>query len=341
MPEDRPVVSVLVLAYNHERFIGRCLDGILSQDLDEPIEVIVGEDCSTDRTREVVEGYVGAHPGVVRLVTAASNVGMHENHHRLLRASTGDFVAHCEGDDYWHAPDKLRLQVAALRAHPSHSGVHSDVDHLVLHDGSWRRREQLWAAQRRPRGALTTYADLVERNRVQTCSVLLRGDVARSYPASRLAAARYAVDDWPLFLHATSSGPLALLPRSLATYRSVAGSATNLGAAANERRVRDQYRLITDASDGRPELAPQRRAGLVATRDALLLIAVEAGDPAMARRAVDSGREHGVHDARALVAAVAIRIPGVLALGRTLLGARQRRRLRRRYVPEPPDHEGG
>ena len=333
-PSTRVDISVLVLAYNHQEFVAQCLDGILAQDFPGTLEVLVGEDCSTDGTRGVVQRYVERFSDVVRLVTSAQNVGMHANFRRLLAASTGEYVAICEGDDYWHAPDKLTAQVAVLQQDPSLAGVHADVDHLVLGRRGWLRARAHWARMVPDRGPRTRYGDLLVRNLVQTCSVVVRGDVARAYPESDLAHGCYVVEDWPFFLHATRHGPLAVLPRSLATYRSVPGSVTNRGAEANERRVADQFRLIDDAAGGRPELAGQRLRGLRATRDALLLNAIDAGDREMLSRALAAGREAGVPDDRVSRAVtILLQLPGAVAVGHRAIALLRAARTRLRYSP--------
>lgn len=289
-----PAVSVLVLAYNHGRFIAECLDGILGQDYRGDIEVLVGEDHSTDDTLAIVREYEARHPGVVHVVTSSGNVGMHANHRRLLQAASGDLVAYCEGDDFWQAADKLTVQVDHLMRHEHQVGVHSDVDHLVSSgEGRAYVLPAYWARHvDRPRE--TTFDDLLVRNIVQTCSVVLRADVAKSYPDSAFAQGHYVVEDWPLFLHATSFGPLGLLDRSLATYRRVPGSVTQQGVVAKERQAVDQLRLVQDAVALRG-LPPSRcRAGAEVTRDALIWNAIQSGDGAMLARALDAAGAYGV-----------------------------------------------
>lgn len=304
-------VSVLVLTYNHEPYIAECLDSVLDQDFDGRWEILVGEDCSTDGTAAVVQSYVERFPGRVRLVTSQHNVGMHANFRRLLACSNGRFVAVCEGDDYWHAPEKLRLQVEVLSMHPMCTGVHSDVDLLEPRDGACTRIPHFWAGVVPDQKPFTVYEDLLIRNTVQTCTVLVRGEAARSYPQSVLAQGMYVVEDWPFFLHVTSGGPMVRMPQSLATYRVVDGSATRQGDLANERRVIDQFRLINDASRGNPAWAAPRGIGLTRTLEVLLLTALDKGDRQMALRALAAGAAAGApRDWKSLATAAAVRIPG-------------------------------
>lgn len=124
--EKRPLVSVVVLVYNHEQYLAQALDSVLSQVADFPFEVLVGEDCSTDGSRDIAIRYQKAYPGSIRVVTADSNVGATYNLGRMLKAVRGEFVASLDGDDYW-LPGKLRQQVAFLRENPGCIAVYANA----------------------------------------------------------------------------------------------------------------------------------------------------------------------------------------------------------------------
>lgn len=296
--EGNPDVSILVLAYNHERYITECLDGILSQNFNGSMEVLVGEDKSTDGTAAIVENYALRFPDVIRVVTASANVGMHANNRRLIRAARGRYIAYCEGDDVWHRPDKLRRQVDMLDHRPDVVGVHSEYRQLIYMDGAPRLQHDRRQTVRRHIPALLTYKDLVARNCVQTCSVMLRTSVLKRYPDSLLAQGVYPMEDWPMFLHALESGPLLHMPESLATYRHTPNSITRADPPAMARFLRGERRLINDASSGRPELAAERHEGLIRVRRSLVALGVHTGDWNIVREALVSARQDGIPDNR-------------------------------------------
>ena len=328
---DVPDVSVLVLAYNHEKYIAECLDGILSQDFDGSVEVLVGEDWSTDATGHIVDDYAARYPETIRVLRGTANVGMHENHRRLLRAARGRYVAYCEGDDYWHRADKLTLQVALLDRRPEVIGVHSEVDHLEVVNGRLRRHHDYWRAAQRHIPSLLSYADLVGQNSVQTCSVMVRREALMTYPESRFARGMYPMEDWPLFLHVLESGPLAYLPRSLATYRRVAGSATRQDPESMARFYRGEWRLIVDAAQGHPECAPSAQDGLSRVRASMARLGLSSGDAGMIRDALAMGRASGVPEtAGTRTLARLVTIPGAdVALPFAARGVRSVNGLRR------------
>jgi hypothetical protein len=166
----------------------------------------------------------------------------------------------------------------------------------------------------------TTYDDLVARNVVQTCTLVLRREQAATYAQSWLADQHYAVEDWPLCLHVAAAGPLGFIPISFATYRRVVGSVTNQGHRAAERLINDQMRLLNDAGRLCAGSESSLLAGLRQSRWALGLVALRAGDRSMVRRAVQSYKSRGSDerpDPRMKALGWATSVPGVT----TILGA--------------------
>lgn len=106
-------VSVCVITYNQGNYIGECLESIIAQNVDFPIEIIVADDCSTDNTREVIDTLVCKYPNIIRKIYHNENIGVCANYNSAHYAARGEYVAHCDGDDFWY-PNKLRKQVNVL-----------------------------------------------------------------------------------------------------------------------------------------------------------------------------------------------------------------------------------
>ena len=116
----RPLVSILCPTYNHERFIESCLQGFLLQETSFPVEIVVQDDASTDRTADIVRNYAGRHPSLFRPVFHVTNQYSLGRKPALLAFphSRGDYIATCEGDDFWSLPSKLEQQVRIFESHP-------------------------------------------------------------------------------------------------------------------------------------------------------------------------------------------------------------------------------
>lgn len=115
-----PLVSVLMITYNHADNIRRAIEGVMAQKTDFPFELIVGEDASQDETRQICFEMQKKYPERIRVLWSESNVNaISGNGRRVRRAARGEFLAYCEGDDVWIRPDKLQRQIDFLRQNPS------------------------------------------------------------------------------------------------------------------------------------------------------------------------------------------------------------------------------
>lgn len=113
-------ISIVMLVYNHERFIAQALDSILVQKTQYEYEIVLGEDCSTDHTREIVKSYEEKFQGRLKPMYREKNIGMTKNLIDCLMHCTGEYLAFLEGDDYWCDEKKLEKQVSFLEKHPEY-----------------------------------------------------------------------------------------------------------------------------------------------------------------------------------------------------------------------------
>src|SRR5262249_35261372 len=115
--ERRPKVSVMLITYNHEKYIAQALESVLMQETNLDFETNVIEDCSIDMTQDIVMRYVRTHPHIVKPYFNEKNIGFNvtqKNFYRGFPTLTGDYFAILEGDDYWTSPQKLQRQVDFL-----------------------------------------------------------------------------------------------------------------------------------------------------------------------------------------------------------------------------------
>jgi glycosyltransferase involved in cell wall biosynthesis len=122
-----PKVSVCVITYNQETYIRQCLDSLVSQMVNFAFEIVVGDDCSTDGTREIVDEFVARYPHLVRTNFQPRNTGGSCNNLEVHAAARGDYVAHMDGDDY-ALPGKLQAQADALDSDTGCNAVWHAVD---------------------------------------------------------------------------------------------------------------------------------------------------------------------------------------------------------------------
>ena len=204
-------VSVLVLAYNHERFVAQTLDSVLMQQVGFDWEVVIGEDCSTDGTAAIVRRYADRHPDRIRVLPRERNLGMHRNFADAWAACRGQYVAILEADDYWTSPTKLSRQAEFLDARPDYTECFTDVE--VFHEDGSRPRRRL-----RPPAERDTWRllDVLEWNFVPQCSVMFRRGVVAEWPAWFYGI---PLPDWSLHLLHAERGPIGYIPEVTAAYR--------------------------------------------------------------------------------------------------------------------------
>jgi glycosyltransferase involved in cell wall biosynthesis len=114
-------VSVCIFAYNLERFIAKAIESVLMQKTDFLYEIIIGEDNSTDTTREICINYQRKNPGIISVLLREKNLGMKQNVFDTLKTASGKYVAVLDGDDYWIDPLKIQKQVDFLDSNPDFS----------------------------------------------------------------------------------------------------------------------------------------------------------------------------------------------------------------------------
>jgi glycosyltransferase involved in cell wall biosynthesis len=127
-----PIVSVVMITYKHEAFIAEAIEGVLMQEVDFPVELIIADDCSPDGTSEIVQGFIDKHSkgNWIKYTRHVNNKGMMPNFIWALEQCKGKYIALCEGDDYWTDPYKLQKQVDFLEGNPEYHLIHTNYELL-------------------------------------------------------------------------------------------------------------------------------------------------------------------------------------------------------------------
>jgi hypothetical protein len=130
-------VSVCVVTYNQKNYIRQCLQSLIDQVTDFKFEIIVGDDCSTDGTKEIVEEFSGKYTELITPIYHQNNVGPLSNLISVYKLAQANYIAHVDGDDC-AKPGKLQAQVEALDSHPECAMCSHDVE-IVNPDGELLR----------------------------------------------------------------------------------------------------------------------------------------------------------------------------------------------------------
>jgi glycosyltransferase involved in cell wall biosynthesis len=211
-----PLVSVSITAFNLEKWLPRALDSVLMQRMDFPIEIVIGDDASTDGTLSIAQAYRDKHPDMIRVMERTRNVGVLRNTYDTLDACRGKYTAFLDGDDYWTDPEKLAVQVGVLESNPTVSVC----GHFVrwVDSGGEVRRERF------PGIAPGKYGieEILRHNFIPALSAMFRTGVHRQLPEWYFGLG--ATSDWPLWVVSALSGDIILLESVMADYMLTPGS---------------------------------------------------------------------------------------------------------------------
>jgi len=213
---ERPKVSVAMVAYRHEQFIEQAVESVMLQETVFPYELLIGEDCSPDRTREIVLRLKRKYQDRIRLLLREKNVGMMTNFVQTLKACQGQYVALLEGDDYWTDPHKLQKQVDLLEARADYSACFTLT--RVLGDNC--SSEPLYIPARHTKTDAFATEDLLQKNSIATASVMYRNIMAQINFTPFLFL---KMIDWPLHVLVSLRGPIGYIPEEMACYRQHVG----------------------------------------------------------------------------------------------------------------------
>lgn len=229
------MVSIKMITYNHEPYIAQAIEGVVMQKTTFKIELIIGEDCSTDATRKICEEYAEKYPEIIRLLPSVKNLGMINNGTRTLNAGTGKYIAICDGDDYWTDPYKLQKQIEFLEANPDYAICFHRVYELetdkdpVLSNLNVSEQEETY-----------TIEDLAKGNFIHTPSVVFRNKLFGQFPVWFHDS---PVGDYPLYMLNAKHGKIKYFPQAMAVYRRHTGG---MWSVQSEEQILEKWLKVLD-----------------------------------------------------------------------------------------------
>jgi glycosyltransferase involved in cell wall biosynthesis len=210
--QTAPLVSVVVHTYNHRLYIDQCIESILAQRRDFPIEIVISDDCSPDGTGKTIDEYQARHPELFVRVDPERNVGAAANFTRVWTPCRGKYLAMLDGDDWWNSPDKLATQVAFMEANPEYTFSAHTVRVVQMPDCREIKTQPL-LQYRRPR---STVQDLIAGGSFNACSLMFKRGIVTDIPDWMY---KLSLGDWPLQILHALHGPVGFIDQPLSTYR--------------------------------------------------------------------------------------------------------------------------
>lgn len=131
------MISVKILTYNQDKYIAQAIESVLMQKCDEPFEILIGDDCSTDSTGMIVDEYQSRYPDIIRVIRPEHNLGSAANSIRVLQFAKGEYISICDGDDYWLRDDHLQKQIDIFRNMPEVGMVCAKAKRFIQSKGDY------------------------------------------------------------------------------------------------------------------------------------------------------------------------------------------------------------
>lgn len=209
--EDHLLVSVCMIAYNQEDYLRQAVESVLSQRTEFAFELVIGDDCSSDRTREIALQYERAYPGSVRVLPSSAHLGLTRNFERTLKACRAEYVAFLDGDDFWTDSNKLQTQAEVLTSHPDVSVVTHPVRVF-----SESRGKESGLFPRWPRPQRTGIEEVLRGHYTHTSSIMVRNPRLSQLP---WWFHEVYVHDWPFVVLCATRGDVYYVPEPMSIYR--------------------------------------------------------------------------------------------------------------------------
>jgi glycosyltransferase involved in cell wall biosynthesis len=210
-------VDVLMMTYNHEAYIQEAIEGVLNQKTNFKVRLIIGNDCSTDKTIQVCQKYTKQYPNQIELVHQEVNIGHHKNFIEIYQRTNATYIALCEGDDYWTDPNKLQKQIDILEANPSYIICFHAIDEL-REDGSILRSNT-------NQTQITDVKDLIKGWYINTATYVFRNSRRIQFPEWFFEVK--ATDLCFHILIAEAGGEIYYIDEVMAVYRRHYGGVTD------------------------------------------------------------------------------------------------------------------
>lgn len=212
------MVTVCIVTYNQEQWIRQTIESILAQQTNHPFEIIIGEDHGTDGTRAICKEYADKYDNIT-LLPSPTNLGVTANWIQCVQAGTGKYIMSCAGDDWWHNPHKIQLQVDFMEQHPECCIYHTDIDEYNENTGILKKTVKQSYGIIPPEGKIQKIS-LSGRDYISAVTMCIRRSTFEKYvPADEFARRRFPREDWPTILVLSAYGDVRYLPISTATYR--------------------------------------------------------------------------------------------------------------------------
>lgn len=217
--QNKILISVIIPSYNRADTVGETIESIVAQEgigTEYDLEIVIGDDCSTDNAREVLEQYRQKYPYLIRLFLREQNVGLGANWAMCVKDCRGKYICNCDNDDYWHNPQKLHLQLEYMESHPESNIC---ITNHRTHNRVTGEIREINAYIDRKVDIQSAVYGLGENLNICNATFMYRADYMKSHlNLDEFIRRRLGLQDWPAWVILTEHTDIDILPICSATF---------------------------------------------------------------------------------------------------------------------------
>ena len=211
--DNRILISVIIPSYNRADTVGQTIESILVQKVDADVEIVIGDDCSTDNAREVLLKYKEQLPDVIRLLFHEQNMGLGANWATCVKACKGKYICNCDNDDYWHNEHKLQIQLDYMESHPECNIC------ITNHREYNRTTGDLKECKAEIDRSVDIQTAMWYSGHFCNATIMYRADFMKAHlDLDEFIKRRLSLQDWPTWVILTAYTDIDVLPESTATW---------------------------------------------------------------------------------------------------------------------------
>ncbi len=217
---DTITVSICCITYNHENYIEDAIRSFINQKTNFKYEIVISNDCSTDKTQVIIDKYKKLYPNIIRDISPSRNMGSIANFYYTLNSCKGTYIAYCEGDDYWLDDKKLQKQVDFLEKNCEYGLCYTKSKKFIQNKNEFLRNDFGCNC--------CSYEEILYADRIPTQTIMFRSSFFNDYyneiqPVDK----QWAMGDLPILLYFSIKSKIFFMNEVSSVYRVLNNSANH------------------------------------------------------------------------------------------------------------------
>ena len=209
---SKKIVSVIICVYNSENTVSETIESVLSQKVNFNLEIIIGDDCSKDKTSEICINYQKKHPDKIFYYRRKKNIGVFDNVNKCYLACKGKYIANCAGDDYYIDKHKLQKQYDLFKSNPDYGLVYSNYKILDVASNKILSGETEFF-----KGFV--FEELLRKNFIPSPSMMVKAELVKDFINKKKYYSELSCEDYQLILYIAQKNKIGYIKDETCVYR--------------------------------------------------------------------------------------------------------------------------